>query len=163
VQLAVGGPRHGTLILDPDGHQVACSRAAFLWHEDPEHPNDQFGYTMGTYSAYVGVEPDPNNPPQVRPVWGTAEALGLAAQAKALVNGAPADPLLVSYGVHPKPGKPDHFFCLDGLLRPCSDTFAYWTHRYQVSPSHLLVVGSSPFSRKQEVSDAAAPERRCLP
>jgi hypothetical protein len=68
VQLAVGGPRHGTLILDPDGHHVACDRAAFLWHEDPEHPNDQFDYTMGTSSAYVGVEPDPLSPGQVRPV-----------------------------------------------------------------------------------------------
>jgi len=127
VQLAVGGPRHGTLILNPDGSQVVCDQAAFLWHESVGLPNDQFAYTMGTYAAYVGVEPDPNNPGQVRPVWGTAEALNLAAQAKALVDGQPADPLLMTYGVHPEPGKPDHFACWEGLNLPCGDVFAHWT------------------------------------
>jgi hypothetical protein len=74
VQLAVGGPHHGTLILDPDGARTECPDASFLWHERDAQGNlialnEEFEYRMGTWSRYVGVEPDPNNPPQVRAVW----------------------------------------------------------------------------------------------
>lgn len=33
VQMAVGGPRHGTLNLDPDGSALECTQVAFLWHD----------------------------------------------------------------------------------------------------------------------------------
>jgi hypothetical protein len=51
----------------------------------------------------------------------------LSAQAKALVNGQPADPLLLAYGVHPQPGKPDHLACWVNTGAPCSDVFSFWT------------------------------------
>jgi hypothetical protein len=138
VQLALGGPHHGTLILDPDGNQVACVRAAFVWHERDGQgtliaPNEEFEYRMGTYAAYVGVAPDLNHPDQVVPVWGTAETLNLSAQAKALVNGQPADPLLLAYAVHPEPGKPDHFASFDLQGQPEDNRFEYWAD-YLVNP-----------------------------
>ncbi len=91
VQLAMGGPRHGEVILDPDGNRVACDRAAFIWHERDSQgtltaANEEFEIGMGTYAAYVGVAPDPVTPGQVVPVWGTAELLNLAAQAKVQIG-----------------------------------------------------------------------------
>jgi hypothetical protein len=124
VHLTAGGPHHGTLILDPDGARTECSNASFLWHERDAQGNlvalnEEFEYRMGTWSRYVGVEPDPNNPPQVRPVWGVAEDLEVRLQTP---DGAP-----LSYTVHPEPGKPDHFACWEGPNLPCGDVFAHWT------------------------------------
>ncbi len=99
---------------------------------------------MGTSAAYAGVAPDPVTPGQVVPVWGTAEILNLSAQAKVQIDGAWADPLLMSYNVHPEPGKPDHLFCIDRQGQPCPDAFETWTG-YQLDvtaqpPSSLPVV-----------------------
>jgi hypothetical protein len=124
VHLATGGPHHGTLILDPDGARTECPDASFLWHERDAQGNlvalnEEFEYRMGTWSRYVGVEPDPNNPPQVKPVWGVAEDLEVRLETP---DGAP-----LSYRVHPEPGKPDHFACWEGPNLPCGDLFAFWT------------------------------------
>jgi hypothetical protein len=132
VQLALGGPQHGQVILDPDGNRIACNVAAFVWHDRDDQgnllaANEQFEIGMGTLSSYVGVAPDPVTPGQVIPVWGTAELLNLSAQAKVQINGAWADPLLLAYGVHPEPGKPDHFLCTDRQGEACPDVFEYWT------------------------------------
>ena len=104
----------------------------FIWHDRDDQGNliagnEEFEIGMGTLSSYVGVAPDPVTPGQVVPVWGTAELLNLAAQAKVQIDGAWADPLLMGYGVHPEPGKPDHFACWEGPNLPCGDVFAYWT------------------------------------
>jgi hypothetical protein len=119
------------LILDPDGNRIACDRAAFIWHDQDPQGNliadDQFEIGMGTLSGYVGVQPDPSNPGQVIPVWGTAEALNLSAQAKVQIDGKWADPFIMGYGVHPEPWAPDHFECWEGPNLPCGDLFEYWT------------------------------------
>ena len=140
VQLAVGGPRHGTLILDPDGSALECTQVAFLWHDRDAQgnliaANEEFGYRMGTYAAYVGVTADPGHPGQVVPVWGTAEALGLSAQAKVQINDQWADPFLMTYGVHPEPGKPDHFASFDLHGRPEDNRFEYWSD-YLINPAN---------------------------
>ena len=132
VQLALGGPQHGQVILDPDLNRIACNRAVFIWHDRDDQgnliaANEEFEIGMGTLSSYVGAAPDPVTPGQVVPVWGTAELLNLAAQAKVQIDGAWADPLLMGYGVHPEPGKPDHFACWEGPDLPCGDVFAFWT------------------------------------
>ena len=59
--------------------------------------------------------------------------LNLSAQAKALVNGQPADPLLLAYAVHPEPGKPDHFASFDLQGQPEDNRFEYWAD-YLVNP-----------------------------
>jgi hypothetical protein len=149
VQLAMGGPRHGQVILDPDVNRIACDVAAFIWHDRDDQgnviaENEEFEIGMGTLSSYVGVAPDPVTPGQVVPVWGTAELLNLSAQAKVQIDGAWADPLLLAYGVHPEPGKPDHFLCTDRQGEECPDVFEYWTG-YQLDvtsqpPSSLPMV-----------------------
>jgi hypothetical protein len=144
VQLAMGGPRHGQVILDPDGTRIACNVAAFIWHDRDDQgnliaANEQFEIGMGTLSSYVGVAPDPVTPGQVVPVWGTAELLNLSAQAKVQIDGAWADPFLMAYGVHPEPGKPDHFLCTDRQGQACPDVFEYWT-------GYQLDVTSQPLS-----------------
>ncbi len=149
VQLALGGPQHGQVILDPDGNRIACNTAAFIWHDRDDQgnliaPNEEFEIGMGTLSSYVGVAPDPVTPGQVIPVWGTAELLNLSAQAKVQIDGTWADPLLMSYNVHPQPGQPDHFLCTDRQGQACPDVFEYWTG-YQLDvtaqpPSSLPVV-----------------------
>ena len=128
----MGGPRHSQVILDPDGTRITCNTAAFIWHERDSQgtliaANEEFEVGMGTYAAYAGVAPDPVTPGQVVPVWGTAEILNLAAQAKVQVNGAWADPLLLAYNVHPEPGQPDHLACWKTPGVPCSDVFSFWT------------------------------------
>jgi hypothetical protein len=124
VHLATGGPHHGTLVLDPDGTRKECSNASFLWHERDTQGNlialnEEFEYRMGTWSRYVGVEPNPNNPSQLKPVWGVAEDLEIGLETP---DGAP-----LSYRVHPEPGRPDHFACWEGPNLPCGDLFAFWT------------------------------------
>jgi hypothetical protein len=80
---------------------------------------------MGTWSRYVGVEPDPDNPPQVRPVWGVAEDLEIRLETP---DGAP-----LSYRVHPESGKPDHFASFDLQGWPEDNRFEYWAD-YLVNP-----------------------------
>ncbi len=87
VQLVMGGPRHGQVILDSDGTRIACDVAAFIWHDRNGQgnliaANGEFEIGMGTWSNCVGAAPDPVTPGQVIPVWGTAEILALSAQAK---------------------------------------------------------------------------------
>lgn len=82
VTMALGGTHSGTLILDPDGRRVECKQARFLWHERDAQGNlvalnEEFEYRMGTRSAYVGAIADPQNPGQVKPVWGTTESLAI--------------------------------------------------------------------------------------
>jgi hypothetical protein len=39
--------------------------------------NEELEYKLGTYAPYVGAIPDPQNPGQLKPVWGTGEVLTL--------------------------------------------------------------------------------------
>jgi len=71
------------------------------------------------------VIPDAGQPGGVTPVWGTAETLHLAAQAK-LPDAQRSDPLLTSHNVHPEPGRPDAFACWQHDGQPCGDTFRFW-------------------------------------
>jgi hypothetical protein len=124
VHLATGGPAHGTLILDPGGTRKECSNASFLWHERDAQGNlvalnEEFEYRMGTWSRYVGVEPDAGSPGTVKPVWGVAEDLGIRLETP---DGAP-----LAYNVSPEPGKPDHFLCIDFSYNECPDVFQFWT------------------------------------
>jgi hypothetical protein len=130
VHLTTGGPHHGTLILDPDGARKECSNASFLWHERDAQGNlvalnEEFEYRMGTWSRYVGVEPDAGSPGGVKPVWGVAEDLGILLETP---DGAP-----LTFGVHPEPGKPDHFASFDFQGRPEDNRFEYWSD-YLVNP-----------------------------
>jgi RHS repeat-associated protein len=130
VALAVGGPRHGQVILDPEGTRITCDKATFLWHEYDQNGNvtqnnEVFEYTLGTLSTYVGAEPDPNNPGHVRPVWGEAESLtvGVATfdQNGVTLQSARDIP------VHLRPAKPDHFKTYWELIGQSDDnTFEYW-------------------------------------
>jgi hypothetical protein len=120
VQLATGGARPGQIILDPDANRVACDHAAFVWHDRDAQgtliaANDEFEVGMGTLTTCVGAVSDTSWPSSVKPIWGATEVLALSAQAKGQINGAWANPLVMSYGIHPEPGKPDHVAC-------CADT-----------------------------------------
>jgi hypothetical protein len=112
VNLSLSGPSHGTLILDPDGNRVQCSTASFLWHERDAQGNiialnEEFEYKLGTYAPYVGAVPDIQNPLVLKPVWGTAEVLGLVVST---VDATGANlRQSYTYKVHPEPAKPDHF------------------------------------------------------
>ncbi|MGV8040936.1 MAG: hypothetical protein AB2L07_12945 [Thermoanaerobaculaceae bacterium] len=127
VQLNLSGPSRGKLLVN--GGLTQCDQVAFLWHERDSQgtviPNDAFGYRLGTWARYVGVVPDAGQPGGVTPVWGTAETLHLAAQAK-LPDAQRSDPLLVAYGVHPEPGRPDAMACWQHDGQPCGDTFRFW-------------------------------------
>lgn len=155
VQLALGGPRPGQVILDPDGARIACDVAAFTWHDRDDAgtliaPNEEFEIGMGTLALYVGAAPDPGNAGQIIPVWGTAELLTLSAQAKVKINDVWADPLLAGYLVHPEPGKPDHFACWEDVGLPCGDVFPFWTGlflEYDTSDAYHLedALGNTTF------------------
>jgi hypothetical protein len=61
IGLAVGGPRHGQVILDPEGNRIVCDRATFLWHEYDQNGNvttlnEVFEYRLGTLTTYVGAQ-----------------------------------------------------------------------------------------------------------
>ena len=140
VQLAMGGPQHGQVILDPDGTRVTCDQAAFIWHDRDAQgtliaANEEFEIGMGTLSSYVGVAPDPVTPGQVIPVWGTAELLNLSAQAKE--SGIVCDPLLdppfaqVRMATNRQPGQLLVFHgvpspCFRSLLRRVSSAAFRW-------------------------------------
>jgi hypothetical protein len=116
VHVSVGGSRHGTVILDPDGARKECSEATFLWGDRTDTNgqyifNKEFDYRLGTLATYVGVEPDPDHPGLVKPVWGTAETLTVTLQT---ANGPET-----AFYVHPEPGKPDH------INSP--DVYTYWS------------------------------------
>jgi len=81
--------------------------------------------TAGRWARFVGVIPDAGQPGGVAPVWGSAETLHLAAQAK-LPDGQRSDPLLATFNVHPEPGQPTALACRQHDGQPCGDTFRYW-------------------------------------
>ncbi len=130
VHLSVAGPFHGKLILDPDGNRVECDQASFLWHERDAQGNiialnEEFEYRLGTFAPYVGAIPDPQNPPNLEPVWGTGEALGLVIST---VDGlGETTHLSRTFGVHLEPGKPDHFVSNSKLHGgPVDPVFSWW-------------------------------------
>jgi hypothetical protein len=131
--------RPGTIILDPDGARLECPNASFIWHERDAQGNivalnEEIGYRYGTYAAYVGATPDPDNPGHVKPVWGPTEAITLTLFTVD-PNGdpSPATVFNATYDIHPEPSKPDHLACLDGQGQPCPDVFPFWTG-YLVAP-----------------------------
>ena len=135
VQLAVGGPRHGSLILDPDGAMVTCSEASFLWHQNGGTSNELFDYQLGTLSLFAGVTQDDTG--AYKPVWDEAEALGM--QVSTIDSGGAEIQWANEWAVSPEPGKPDHFACyqLDGSA--CSDVFRFWSGYLALSQSGHLV------------------------
>jgi RHS repeat-associated protein len=123
VELAVGGPRHGSLILDPDGAQVTCSEASFVWHDVGPGPNDQFAYKLGTLSLFGGVAEDESG--TYRPVWDEAETLGT--QVSTIDSAGDELQFENSWAARPDPGKPDHFACRQPDGSACPDTFRFWS------------------------------------
>ncbi|MEX0880892.1 MAG: hypothetical protein WD451_14325, partial [Thermoanaerobaculia bacterium] len=112
VHLSLAGPAHGKLILDPDGNRVECDQASFLWHERDGQGNiialnEEVEYRLGRFAPYVGAVPDPANPGQLKPVWGTGEMLRLILST--VDQNGINQQLQQSIKVHPEPGKPDHF------------------------------------------------------
>jgi hypothetical protein len=130
VNLALAGPSHGTLILDPDGNRIQCSTASFLWHERDAQGNivalnEELEYQLGTYAPYVGAIPDTQNPSVLKPVWGTAEVLGLVISTVDSTGSNLRQPY--SYKVKPEPGKPDHF-SVSVPPPPTGTPEAIWTY-----------------------------------
>ena len=123
VELAVGGPRHGSLILDPDGAMVTCSEASFLWHETGGTSNEQFDYELGTLSLYAGLTKDSAG--AYKPVWDEAETLGM--RISTIDTGGTQIQWENSWAAHPEPGKPDHFACYQPDGTACPDTFRFWS------------------------------------
>jgi RHS repeat-associated protein len=122
VELALGGPRHGTLILDPDGVGVSCDAASFLWHESG-NSNEQFDYKLGTLALLAGVKKDSTGAD--KPVWDEAEVLAM--RISTVDSGGIETQWENDWATHPEPGRPDHFACyeLDGSA--CPDTFRFWS------------------------------------
>ncbi|NLH11749.1 MAG: carboxypeptidase regulatory-like domain-containing protein, partial [Holophagae bacterium] len=127
VDLNLGGPAHGALLLD--GGQTTCNRLTRLWHQRTAEgvliPDPEISYRLGTRARYVGIVPDQSQPGGVAPVWGVAETIDLGVLAK-LPAGQTSDPLLKTYGVHPEPGQPTALACRQHDGQPCGDTFRYW-------------------------------------
>jgi hypothetical protein len=146
IHLGVTGPRHGTLILDPDGNRVECDQTSFLWHERDAQGsiialNEELEYRLGTYAPYVGAVPDPGNPGQVKPVWGTGENLGLVLST---VDGTGlSQQLSLNYKVHPEPGKPDHFVSNAGLAGNPDPTLQYWSEAFQAAGAGTKADGTA--------------------
>jgi hypothetical protein len=126
ILLELGGSPDGKLILSPG---VECRLATFMWHERDAQgnliaPNEEFDYQLGTRALYAGAAPDPVDPRQVKPVWGTPEVLTVMADpSDALPNELP---WVKAVSVHPEPGRPDHLACVDGSGQACPDVFRYW-------------------------------------
>ena len=130
VHLSVGGPRHGSLILDPDGSRLRCDQATFLWHERDESgniiaPNEEFEYELGTFSGIAGFVADPLNLGKVKPVWGLAEMLNVAYG----VIDPSGTVTFTAFGfpVQPEPGKPDHFVGNAISHNPTGDVVELWS------------------------------------
>lgn len=105
--------RAGTLILDPDGARTPCQSASFLWHERDAQGqiialNEEFEYQLTKRSVFVGVKPDPENPGEVLPVWGTTEFLNASFGTFDAEDGTLTNQFLARYGAHPEPGTPHH-------------------------------------------------------
>jgi len=134
VSLTVGGPAHGTLILDPDAARLECSQAAFIWHEQDAQGNiialnEEFEYRLGTLAVYAGAIPDPVHQGQVLPVWGVTEDLQVTIST---VDGSgsatPLTTFAADFDVHPEPGKPTHFLSPSELNGGADDhTYDFWT------------------------------------
>ena len=130
VRLAVGGPRSGRLLVGPAGAQQWCKEAYVVWHEADSQGNPgtdpvAFEYTLGTLSLLPGVEPDPDHPGQVKPVWGVAEVLEATTEAV-----TPEATLLdqTVFAVRPQPGKPQRLVDWDGP--PEDDRWEWWNSFY---------------------------------
>ena len=74
-------------------------------------------------------------PATSRRCGGRPRSLGLSAQAKVQINDQWADPFLMTYAVHPEPGKPDHFASFDAQGRPEDNRFEYWSD-YLINPAN---------------------------
>ena len=72
------------LIVGPASAPKECKEAWVVWHaRDAQGTlirNDLIDYRLGTLSLLPGVEPDPDHPGQVKPVWGVAELLDVTAE-----------------------------------------------------------------------------------
>jgi hypothetical protein len=140
VSLAVGGPQHGTLILDPDGTRLECVQASFVWHERDAQgnliaANDEFEYRLGTLAVYAGAVPDQAHPGQVLPVWGETESVRVTINT---VDGSGnASPLTMfdsEYPVLPEPGKPNQLLSQFDLMgKPDDQVWSYWAD-FMTSP-----------------------------
>ena len=148
VTVSLAGTDRGTLILDPTGLKIRCKEARFVWHERDAQgnplpqKNEEIGYELGTRSAYVGAIPDPQNAGQVKPVWGTTEALGLQiAVPEADGSQDPSKMVSLTFPVHPEPWKPDHFGGYDTLGQPSTDQFPFWAGNL-THPDGMTVTGT---------------------
>gem|GEM_PF-6529724 len=137
VRLAVGGPRSGLLLIGAEGAQQWCKEAFVVWHEADSQGNPgpdpvAFEYRLGTLSLLPGVEPDPDHPGQVKPVWGVAEVL--EATTEAVTPEATTLDQTV-FAVRPEPGKPQSLVDWDGP--PEDDRWEWWNsfHTYY-DPAH---------------------------
>ncbi len=133
VNLAVGGAKHGTLILDPTGAKIECAQASFIWHEQDAQgtiiaPNEEFEYRLGTLSIYAGAVPDPAHSGQVLPVWGVAENLTVTiSTVDGTGNATPLTTYDASFPVHPEPGRPKSFVSPFELVGgPPDAAWQYW-------------------------------------
>ncbi len=148
VQMAVGGPKAGKIILDPDGSRIECSSVSFLWHDQDAQghvtdPNEEFEYHLGEYAELAGFEANAQVPGAVKAVWGDAEVLDIVLSAPDASGAETWDRILdVTYPVRPEPGKPDHFACFDQTGAACPDAFPFWTG-YLAFPSGTLGDGSA--------------------
>jgi hypothetical protein len=148
VSLSVGGPQHGTLIVDPDGNKVECTQASFLWHERDAQgaiiaANEEFEYRLGTLATYVGATPDPAHSGQVLPVWGAAEGLDLTIST---IDGTgettPLTAFTASFDVRPEPGKPDHFLSPFEILGRADDhIYDFWVDYLTSTPAGVTLGG----------------------
>jgi len=130
VHLSVGGPRHGTLILDPDGSPIRCDQATFLWHERDAYgniiaPNEKFEYQLGTFSSIAGFVADPANPGKAKPVWSLGEMLNVA---YSVIDPSGTVTLTAfEFPVQPEPGKPDHFVGNATSHDPTGNVIELWS------------------------------------
>jgi hypothetical protein len=132
IHLAVGGSRHGTLIISGANGTVECDTASFIWHQRDAQGtlinlNDQLGYRLGTLAWIAGFVADASKPGGIAPVWTSAETLRITALG--IESGGSQDQLTEqTIAVRPEAAKPDHLACWDVYpTEPCSNTFQYWT------------------------------------
>ena len=145
VTMALAGSAPGSLILDPDGARVRCRQARFLWHERDAlgnllpQKNEEIGYELGTFAAYVGAAPDPSNPGQVKAVWGTTEALGVQITSPDPSGSQDQSKTLnLTFPVHPEPWKPDHLATANRIRGlPEDDIYEFWAD-YLFSPGGTI-------------------------
>lgn len=130
LRLSAAGPRPGTLVFDPDGTRKECRQGLLVWHDRDAQgnliPNDLLEYRLGTLSLLPGVEPDPDHPGQVRPVWGVAEVLSIASEAITTTEATAVNRQAIP--VRPQPGKPNRLVDWDGS--PTDDGWEWWNSFY---------------------------------